>query len=67
MSVTDDADSLVTAVRAALASGGDPEKAVQQQRYMKSELPYRGFTSPQLKALLRPLLASYEPRDRTAW
>ena len=34
---------------------------------MKSELPYRGYAAPELKALLRPLLASYEPVDRTAW
>ncbi|GAA4729733.1 DNA alkylation repair protein [Nocardioides endophyticus] len=60
-------EDLVTAVRAALAAGGDPEKAAQQQRYMKSTLPYRGYTAPELKALLRPLLASYEPVDRMAW
>jgi len=58
---------LVGVVRAALAAGGDPEKAAQQQRYMKSELPYRGYAAPELKALLRPLLAAYEPVDRTAW
>lgn len=57
----------MTAICAALAAGGDPEKAAQQQRYMKSELPYRGFTAPELKALLRPLLASYEPVDRATW
>jgi 3-methyladenine DNA glycosylase AlkD len=60
-------DDLVTAVRAALAAGGDPERAAQQQRYMKSELPYRGYTAPELRALLRPLLASYEPVDRMTW
>jgi 3-methyladenine DNA glycosylase AlkD len=64
VSVTED---VVAAVRAALAAGGDPEKAAQQQRYMKSTLPYRGYTSPELKALLRPLLASYEPVDRMTW
>ncbi len=57
----------MTAVRDALASGGDPEKAAQQQRYMKSALPYRGYAAPELKALLRPLLASYDPGDRVAW
>ena len=29
---------------------------------MKSELPYRGNAAPELKALLRPLLASYRAR-----
>jgi 3-methyladenine DNA glycosylase AlkD len=64
VSVTED---LVAAVRTALAAGGDPEKAAQQQRYMKSALPYRGYAAPELKALLRPLLASYDPVDRAAW
>jgi 3-methyladenine DNA glycosylase AlkD len=58
---------LVAAVRAALAAGGDPERAAQQQRYMKSALPYRGYAAPELKALLRPLLASYRPEDRSTW
>ncbi|GAA2159080.1 3-methyladenine DNA glycosylase AlkD [Humibacillus xanthopallidus] len=49
-------DELVAAVRAALAAGGDPERAAGQQRYMKSAMPYRGFTSPQLKAALAPLM-----------
>ena len=64
MSVTDD---FVAAIRTALTSGGDAERAAQQQRYMKSELPYRGFTAPELKALLRPLLAPYRPTDRLSW
>ena len=36
--------TLVEAVRASLATGGDPERAAGQQKYMKSELPFRGFT-----------------------
>lgn len=47
---------LVSAVSAALESGGDPDRATGQQRYMKSDMPYAGFTTPQLRALLRPLL-----------
>jgi len=59
--------ALVSAIRAALVAGGDPEGALQQQRYMKSTLPYRGFTSPRLKALLRPLLAEHPPADPDSW
>ena len=44
--------SLVDAIRDALAAGGDPERAAAQQRYMKSAMPYRGHTSPALRALL---------------
>ena len=61
--------ALVVAVRAALAGAGDPERASGQQRYMKSAMPYRGLTSPQLRALLRPLLAdpALAPASRSAW
>ncbi len=61
--------ALVVAVRAALAGAGDPERAAGQQRYMKSAMPYRGLTSPELRALLRPLLAdpSLAPASRQAW
>ena len=59
--------ALVEAIRAALASAGDPERAVAQQRYMKSEMPFRGITSPELRALLRPLLKDYTPASRATW
>ena len=58
---------LVDEVRQTLAAAGDSGRAADQQRYMKSELPYRGVASPQLKALLRPLLAGHPPTDRGAW
>lgn len=57
----------VPALRRELAAAGDPERAASQQRYMKSELPYFGLASPQLKALLRPHLARYSPGDRGEW
>lgn len=52
-----------------LASAGDPERAVAQQKYMKSEMPYRGLTSVELKALLKPLLADADlrPATRDEW
>ena len=36
---------------------------------MKSEMPYRGITSPELRALLRPLFAdaALAPSSRDAW
>lgn len=49
--------ALVEAVREALAGAGDGERAAAQQAYMKSALPFHGITSPQLRALLRPILA----------
>lgn len=56
--------ALVHEIRALLAERGDPEKAPGQQAYMKSELPYRGLTSPVLRATLRPVLSTYAPVDR---
>ena len=46
---------------------GDPDKAVQQQAYMKSAIQFRGLSSPELKAVLRPILASWEPTTRDSW
>lgn len=48
---------LVEAVRAALRSEADPVRAVGQQRYMKSAMPFLGLTSPARRAVVRPLLA----------
>jgi len=47
---------LAHAVRSELARHADPVRAVGQQRYMKSALPYRGLTTPQLRSVLRPVL-----------
>ena len=70
MTTTSAPDSaLVAAVRAALAGAGDPVRAAGQQAYMKSAMPYRGITSPELRALLRPLFAdaALAPSSRAAW
>jgi 3-methyladenine DNA glycosylase AlkD len=60
---------VVAAIRTALAAVGDPERAAAQQAYMKSQMPYRGITSPELKALLRPILAdpAYRIAERGEW
>lgn len=57
----------VGAVRTALAEVGDPERAAQQQAYMKSDLPYVGLGAPAMKALLRPILADHRFADRAQW
>jgi len=70
MTTTSAPDSaLVAAVRAALAGAGDPVRAAGQQAYMKSAMPYLGITSPELRALLRPLFAdaALAPSSRPAW
>lgn len=55
--MTESGIELVDALRAALRTGADPERAVGQQRYMKSAMPFLGLTSPGRRALVRPLLA----------
>src|SRR5690606_40282516 len=55
---------VIAAVRAALALHADPQRAVGQQRYMKSSLPYLGLTSPVLRKALGPVLA--DPAYRIA-
>lgn len=59
--------ALAQAVRDALAAAADPERAAQQQAYMKSTMPFRGVTLPVLRRLLRPLLAEHPPADRASW
>ncbi len=59
--------ALLTAVRGALGEVGDPERAAAQQSYMKSALPYRGLSAPELRALLRPILAEHRISDRATW
>jgi len=60
---------LVDVVCRALEAAGDPDRAEGQQAYMKSTMPFRGITSPHLKATLRPLLAdpAYLLVERDEW
>jgi 3-methyladenine DNA glycosylase AlkD len=59
--------TLVSTVQVALRNAGDPEVAVGQQAYMKSAMPYYGVPAPQLKQVLRPILATYAPESRASW
>lgn len=60
---------VVAAIQEALLPHADPERAVGQQRYMKSHLPYLGLTSPVLRTALRPVLAdpAYVIGSRGEW
>lgn len=60
---------VVRAVRGALAGAGDPIRALAQQAYLKSAMPHRGITSPELRALLRPILRDplLAPSTRAGW
>ena len=58
---------VVASIRSALEAGGDRERALQQQAYMKSTMPFFGLPAPRLKAELRPLLRDWDPADETSW
>jgi 3-methyladenine DNA glycosylase AlkD len=62
-----EARALIAAVREGLAEHADPETAAQQQRYMKSAMPYRGLKTPLLRSVLRPLVAAHPLTDRAQW
>jgi 3-methyladenine DNA glycosylase AlkD len=64
---TSSATTLRDRLRAALEAAGDPERARAQQAYLKSEMPHYGLSSPELKAVLRPLLNEFPPPEREAW
>ena len=61
--------ALVTAIRTTLASHGDATRAIAQQAYMKSAMPYRGITTADLRALVAAELAHPEHRlaSRDEW
>lgn len=58
---------LVDAVRTGLAAAGDPARAVGQQRYMKSAMPYRGVRMPAVVTLCRAVYAEHVLPDRANW
>jgi 3-methyladenine DNA glycosylase AlkD len=60
---------VVEAVRRVLAEAGNPDRAKNQQAYMKSAMPFRGISSPRLKATLAPLLTypGYLLNGRQEW
>jgi 3-methyladenine DNA glycosylase AlkD len=60
---------LLDAVREGLAANADPDRAVQQQAYMKSAMPYRGLSSATLRAVVLPILRdpAHVIDDRREW
>jgi hypothetical protein len=58
---------LVKAVRAGLAELGDPAKAPDMQRYMRSDMPFRGVQKPARTRLGARLFADYPLSDMDGW
>ncbi len=59
--------TFLAAARAGLAELADPRKAPDMQRYMKSEMPFRGVPSPARRTLGRRLFAEHPMSDVDAW
>jgi len=58
---------LGTAMRAALAAAADPERAPGMQAYMKSEMPYRGISAPDMRAIAKGVIANHPLASCTEW
>jgi 3-methyladenine DNA glycosylase AlkD len=54
-------------MRAALAAAADPEKAPGMQAYMKSEMPYRGISAPDIRAITKKVFAAHPPASCDEW
>lgn len=61
------AAALVAAVRAGLAALANPAKAPGMQRYMRSEMPFRGVPKPQRERLAKHLFAKYPLHSKESW
>jgi 3-methyladenine DNA glycosylase AlkD len=54
----------VARVRADLAAAGDPARAVQQQAYMKSDMPFRGVPMREVRRITKAALTAHPPDDQ---
>ena len=61
------APPLVAHLRQALADNGDPTKAEDMKRYMKSEMPYRGVQTPMLRRICKDLFRKHPIDDKGVW
>jgi len=54
-------------MRAALAAAADPERAPGMQAYMKSEMPYRGISAPDMRAISKRVFANHPLESCDEW
>ena len=62
-------DVLADEIRAVLDTMGDPERALEQRRYMKSTMPYRGIVMAELRSTVRSVVrvSEHRPGGRNEW
>ena len=51
----------------ALKKIADPDRAVQQQAYMKSEMPFLGVVAPDLRRTAKQVFNDYPLADEASW
>jgi 3-methyladenine DNA glycosylase AlkD len=54
-------------MRAALAAAADPERAPRMQAYMKSEMPYRGISAPDMREISKRIFADHPLETCDEW
>ena len=67
MSTKDPASALRNALRREMKTLANPTRAIQQQAYMKSAMPYLGLTAPELTQLLKTLLPAHPLPTEALW
>jgi 3-methyladenine DNA glycosylase AlkD len=58
---------MATAMRSALGAAADPARAPGMQAYMKSAMPYRGISAPNLRAITKGVIADHELPTCKEW
>lgn len=58
---------LVTAIRGVLAEHADADRAVVQQKYMKSAMPFRGIAMPDVRRLVGAIVRAQPLTERGLW
>jgi 3-methyladenine DNA glycosylase AlkD len=59
--------ALIQSLRETLGAAGDPVRAVGQQAYMKSAMPYYGITSAPLRDMCKACFKDHPLTGETAW
>lgn len=59
--------TLFSNLRKALQSVADPKKAPQMRAYMKSEMPYHGVTSPELRKVTKEIFKDLSFKSEKEW
>lgn len=61
------ARALAAELRSALETAGDPRRAVRQQAYMKSEMPFAGVATPGLRKIAVEVFSAHPQPSQAQW